>query len=160
MDDVRWFAPNRYCSLPVPALRRAGLRVALEGDEPARLAVASDGQSAVAAFEFARRRQCPLVLYLWDLPPWRVGRGRPDHIFEIRKRLVRIPRPWGAYPERPGYYSRIRYVAQHADAVWCPSTSTLLEVQRHFGVAVERVPFCYDSARFTNEGRVPFTVNR
>jgi len=160
MDDLRWFAPNHYCALPVPALRRAGLRVALQGDEPARLAVASDGQCAVAAFEFARRRRCPLVLYLWDLPPWRLGRGRPDFVFEIRQRLARIPRPWGAYPERRGYYSRIRYVAQHADAVWCPSTNTVQDVERHFGVQAERIPFCYDNARFTNERQVPLTTHR
>ncbi len=40
MDDLRRFAPNRYCTLPVPALRRGGLRIALEGNQPARLAVA------------------------------------------------------------------------------------------------------------------------
>ncbi len=43
MADLRWFAPNRYCTLPVPVLRRAGLRIALDGGESARVAViASD----------------------------------------------------------------------------------------------------------------------
>jgi glycosyltransferase involved in cell wall biosynthesis len=160
MDDLRWFAPNRYCALPVPALRRAGLRVALEGIEPARLAVASDGQCAVAAFEFARRCRCPLVLYVWDLPPWRLDGGRPDFIYEMGKRLARLPRLWGGYPERSGYYSRIRYVARHAEAVWCPSTNSVRDVLRYYGVRAERIPFCYDSDRFRTEVQSPFTVHR
>jgi hypothetical protein len=49
--DVRWFAPNRYCALPVPALRRAGLEIALDGEQPAGLALAADGASVMAAFE-------------------------------------------------------------------------------------------------------------
>lgn len=160
MADLRWFAPNRYCTLPVPALCRAGLGIALEGDESARVVVASDGQSAVQAFEFARRHRCPLVFYLWDLPPWRLGAGKPDPVFEIGGRLVRVRRPWGGYPDRSGYYSRIRYIAKNADAVWCPSTNTVQDVERHFGVAAERVPFCYDSERFTDAWQVPLTSHR
>jgi glycosyltransferase involved in cell wall biosynthesis len=160
MDDLRWFAPNRYCTLPVPALRRAGLRIALEGDESARGAVASDGQSAVAAFEFSRRHHCPLVLYVWDLPPWRLGRGRPDFVFETGGKLARILRPWGGYPERSGYYSRIRYVATQATEVWCPSTNTVEDVCRRFGIAAKRIPFCYDSERFSNGGQLPRTAHR
>ncbi len=160
MDDLRWFAPNRYCSLPVSALVRAGLRVALDGDEPARLSVGSDGQSAVAAFEFSRRHRCPMVLYVWDLPPWRLDGGRPDLVLAVGSKLVQIPRLWGRYPERAGYYSRIGYVAQKADAVWCPSSNTVLDVRRHLDVAAERMPFCYDSDRFRIERQSPFTVHR
>ncbi len=160
MDDLRWFAPNRYCTLPVPALRRAGLGIALEGDAPAGAAVASDGACAVDAFKFARRHRCPLVFYLWDLPPWRLGAGKPDPVFEIGARLVRVPRPWGSYRERSGYYSGIRYVARQATEVWCPSTNTVEDVCRRFGVAARRIPFCYDSERFTSKGQVPFTGHR
>jgi len=160
MDDVRWFAPNRYCALPVPALGRAGLRVALEGDEPARVAVASDGQSAVAGFAFARRHRCPLVLYVWDLPPWRLDGGRPDLVLAAGSKLVRIPRPWGRYPERAGYYSRLGYVAGKANEVWCPSTNTMEEIRRRLGIVALRLPFCYDSARFRNDGEVPLTAHR
>ena len=59
MDDVRWFAPNRYCTLPVPLLRLGGLRIAIDGDQPARLALAADGQCAMAGFEYSLRHRTP-----------------------------------------------------------------------------------------------------
>lgn len=145
---MRWFAPNRYCALPVPRLREGGLRIALEGEAPAGLAVAADGQCAVAGFEFSRRHRCPLLLYLWDLPPWRLGEGRPDHVFAVAGRVTRIRRLIGRYPERAGYYSRIAYVARRAAEVWCPSGQTTQAVRERFGLAAARMPFCYDSDRF------------
>lgn len=148
MADLRWFAPNRYCTLPVPLLRAAGLTMSLEGEEPARLVVAADGQCAVAAYEYSRRHRCPLLLYLWDLPPWRLEGGKPDTVFELGGRIRRIPRLLGRYPERAGYYSRIRFVAERATQVCCPSENTVRDVQARFGVSAERVPFCYDSDRF------------
>jgi glycosyltransferase involved in cell wall biosynthesis len=148
VDELRWFAPNRYCALPVPRLRLGGLRVALDGDAPAGLAVAADGQCAVAAWSYARRHRCPLLLYLWDLPPWRLGQGRPDWITAFGARLLRFPRPAGGFPERAGYYSRLRYVARTAAAVWCPSAHTTAEVTRRFGIPASELPFCYDSDRF------------
>ena len=160
MIDVRWFAPNRYCALPVPALRRAGLEIALDGEQPAGLALAADGASVVAAFEYSRRRRCPLALYLWDLPPWRLGSGQPDLVFDAGGRLLRLPRLRGGYSERAGYYSRMGYAARRADAVWCPSTNTVGDVERHFGVRAERIPFCYDSDRFSGEGQLPASVDR
>jgi glycosyltransferase involved in cell wall biosynthesis len=148
VDDIRWFAPNRYCTLPVPALRAAGLTISLEGNQPARLAVAADGQCAVTAYEYSRRLGCPLLFYLWDLPPWRLGTGKSDKVFELGGRIRRIPRLAGRYPERSGYYSRIRFVAQRATEVWCPSENTVQDVRARFGIAAVRVPFCYDSGRF------------
>jgi glycosyltransferase involved in cell wall biosynthesis len=158
--DVRWFAPNRYCALPVTALRRAGLAIALDGEQPAGLAFASDGACVAAAFDYSRRHRCPLALYLWDLPPWRLGSGKPDLVFEAGGRLVRWPRLWGRYPERAGYYSRMGFAARRADAVWCPSTNTVEDVQRHFGVGAERIPFCYDSDRFPGEEQFPLSAPR
>jgi|GEM_PF-1131589 len=160
MWDVRWFAPNRYCALPVTALRRAGLAIALDGEQPAGLAFASDGACVAAAFDYSRRHRCPLALYLWDLPPWRLGSGKPDLVFEAGGRLVRWPRLWGRYAGRAGYYSRMGFAARRADAVWCPSTNTVEDVQRHFGVRAERIPFCYDSDRFPGEGQSPFAVHK
>lgn len=148
MDDIRWFAPNRYCTLPVPTLRAAGLQVSLEGNEPARLAVAADGQCAVAAYEYSRRHRCPLLLYVWDLPPWRLEGGKPDRVFELGGRIRLIPRLLGRYPMRAGVYSRIRFVAERATQVWCPSENTVWDVHARFGIDSERVPFCYDSDRF------------
>jgi len=148
VDDIRWFAPNRYCTLPVPRLRAAGLTIALEGNQPARLAVAADGQRAVMAYEYSRRHRCPLLFYLWDLPPWRLGTGKPDVVFELGGRVRRIPRLVGRYTERGGYYSRLRFIAERAVAVWCPSANTVQDVRARFGIDAERVPFCYDSDRF------------
>ena len=148
MADLRWFAPNRFCTLVVPALRARGFRIDLEGDEPATLAVAMDGQRAVAAYEYARRHRCPLLLYLWDLPPWRLGGGSPDVVFEWRHRVRRVPRIIGGYQERSGYYSRLRYIARRADRVWAPSHMTAADLSTRFEVEAEVVPFCYDSDRF------------
>jgi len=108
MDDVRWFAPNRFCALVVPRLRELGLAIALEGDRPARLAVAMDAQVAAAAYRYAVRHHCRLIHYIWDLPPWRLGDGRPDWVWLVRGCYVRLPRPVGGYRERRGYYSRLR----------------------------------------------------
>ena len=155
MDDVRWFAPNRYCTLPVPLLRRAGLRVATDGAAPARLAIASDGKNAVEAFEYAARHRTPLVLYIWDLPPWWVGRGRPDLIFFAWGRIRRVPRIVGSYGRRAGFFSRIRYVARRALQVWVPSHQTQRDVGTRFEVSSEVVPFCYDSDRFRAAAQDP-----
>ena len=99
--DLRWFAPNRYCGLPVARLRALGWTIAADGDAPARATIAADGQCAVDGFAFARRHGTPLVLYVWDLPPWRLGDGKPDPVLALGPRLLRIPRP-GGYRERAG----------------------------------------------------------
>ncbi len=148
MDDVRWFAPNHYCTLPVSRLTRSGLRIALEGDQPARVALAADGQCAVASFEYAIRHRVPHILYLWDLPPWWLGTGRPDLVFAVAGRIRRFPRPIGRYPQRAGFLSRLGFVARRSHQVWTPSRQTLADVRHRFGVPAERVPFCYDSDRF------------
>jgi glycosyltransferase involved in cell wall biosynthesis len=148
VDDVRWFAPNAYCALPVAALRGMGLRIATEGRAPARLAFAADNQCVTPAFEFASRFRCPVAMYVWDLPPWRLADGSPDLVFELWGRVRRVPRVIGGYPERSGFYSRMRWVARRAARVWCPSTATARDVESRFGVNAEVVPFCYDSDRF------------
>ena len=149
MDDIRWFAPNRFCTLVVPPLRARGLSIALEGDAPARLAIAMDAQVAAAAYAYTTRHGCPLIHYLWDLPPWRLGRGRHDWVWHVFGRYLRVPRVGRRYAERAGYYSRLRFVAAHARGVWVPSAHTAASVQERLGVACHRVPFCFDSDRFT-----------
>jgi len=158
--DLRWFAINRYGMLPVRDLRRAGLTIALEGNPPCRAAVALDVQSAVPAYRYARRHGCPLGLNIPDLPPWRLGDGRPDPVFELRGRLFRVRRLWGGYPERPGYYSRIRYVAQRAQRVWCPSRSSAGDIRNRWGIDAVPLPFCYDSDRFTGATAAPRNAPR
>ena len=149
MDDIRWFAPNRFCTLVVPPLRARGLSIALEGDRPARLAIAMDAQVAADAYSYATRHRSVLIHYLWDLPPWRLARGRPDWVWHVFGRFVRVPRVGRRYAERPGYYSRLRFVANHAREVWVPSAHTAASVQERLGVSCRQVPFCFDSERFT-----------
>ena len=148
MDDLRWFARNAYAALVVPALREAGLAIATEGDRPARVAVAMSARTAEAAWHFASTTGARLLVYIWDLQPWRTGTGRYDPVWWVRERFVRLPRPVGGYPARRGHLSRLRYIAVHADAVWVPSTMSGEVVARQFGVRCERVPYCYDSSRF------------
>ena len=148
VHDVRWFASNAYTALTVPELRRRGLTIATDGHGPARVAVAMSGLRAEAAWRFARATGARLVLYLWDLPPHATARGRPDPVWWVAGRFVTLPRLWGGYPRRHGYYSRLRYVARGADAVWVPSMLTKETVAARYGVGSERVPYCYDSDRF------------
>lgn len=148
MNDIRWFAPNRFCTLPVARLQEAGLKIATEGDAPARLVLASDGASAIEAQRFAWRHRRPMLVYLWDLPPWQLDGGRPNPVIPFRGRILKVPRLWGGYPERNGYYSRLRYVARHAVDLWAPSANSQQVIGRYFDVAVKYVPFCFDTDRF------------
>lgn len=148
MDDIRWFASNPYTGLVVPALRRLGLTISTEGHRPARIALAMSGLRAADGWRFSRDRGARLLLYLWDLPPDGTARGRPDPVWWVGGRFLRLPRPWGGYGRRRGYYSRLRYIAARADAVWVPSGMTRDIVAERFGVPAERVPYCYDSNRF------------
>jgi len=148
VDDVRWFASNRYTALVVPELRRRGLVVALAGEAPARVAVAMSGRVAEAAWRWARRRRAALALYLWDLPPRGTAAGRPDPVWWVAGQFLRIPRLFGGYRQRAGYYSRLCHVAARADAVWTPSEFTRTLVGERFGVSAVTIPYCYDSGRF------------
>lgn len=147
--DIRWFAPNTYFTLVVPRLRARGFSIALEGDQAAGLAIAMDARVAAAAYTYAARAGCPLIHYVWDLPPWRLGQGHHDWVWHVFGRYVRLPRLGRRYDERRGYYSRLRFVAHHAREVWVPSAHTAASVQQEFDVAGRRVPFCFDSDRFT-----------
>jgi glycosyltransferase involved in cell wall biosynthesis len=148
VDDVRWFASNGYTALVVPSLRLHGLTIATEGEAPARVALAMSGLATEAAWRFARRHGARLIVYLWDLPPVGTGSGRADPVWWVGGRFVRLPRPWGGYGRRRGYYSRLRYISTRADAVWGASTLTCETVAQRFGVRAMRMPYCYDSTRF------------
>ncbi len=148
VDDIRWFAPNGYTTLVVPELRRRGLAISLGGAEPARLALSMSGTTAEQSWRYARRQGCPLVLYIWDLPPKATGTGWYDPVWWWGGHFFRLPRPVGGYGRRRGHYSRLRYIAARAEAVWVPSEMTGSTVWSRFGVAGRRVPYCYDSGRF------------
>src|SRR2546429_3706084 len=136
MDDVRWFAPNRFCTLVVPRLRDRGLSIALDGDRPARLAIAMDAQVAAAAYRFAARHPCPLIHYVWDLPPWWLGRGRHDWVWLVAGRYLWLPRLGRRYSQRRGVYSRLRYVAVHAAAGLGPGAGAAAGGRERVGLGV------------------------
>ncbi|HEX6031383.1 MAG TPA: glycosyltransferase [Tepidiformaceae bacterium] len=148
----------------MPTLRKLGLRIATEGDQPAQLAFAMSGRVATEAWEFSRRRRSRLLVYIWDLPPEGTGRGRPDPAFWLGGHFLRMPRPWGGYRRLRGHYSRLYYIACRADAVWVPSASTQATVAERFGLRAHRIPYCYDSGRFVavpradNSGAVSLTL--
>jgi len=149
VDDIRWFAPNNYGRLIVPRLRERGWSVATEGSNPARLSFAMSQTAGVEAFRFARRHRAPLAMYVWDLPPWRIGDGRPDHVFAVGGHLLRLPRLGRRFAMGRGFHSRVYWLARHAAAVWAPSHQSQQDITRHIGVQVTQVEYCYDSDRFT-----------
>jgi glycosyltransferase involved in cell wall biosynthesis len=128
-----------------------GLDVATEGDGPARLAVAMNHDFAPAVWRFSRRAGTPFVSYVWDLPPSRIGAGRYDPVVSVGGRLLALPRIGRRYVTRRGYYSRLRFVAVHAAAVWSPSISSAADVARRFGREAAIVHYCYNSRLFTSE---------
>jgi glycosyltransferase involved in cell wall biosynthesis len=159
VPDVRWFSPNAYGSLVVPGLQRRGLSIAREGDASCRLAIAMSATVAEEAWRYARAHGCPLVVYLWDLPPWRMGHGRHDLVWAVGRRFLRLPRPGHRFAQGRGFYSRLRYIAAHAAAVWAPSENTKQSIWRHFGLPAMRQPYCYDSGRFVPDPRQPRTAD-
>jgi glycosyltransferase involved in cell wall biosynthesis len=150
--DIRWFGRNDYEHLIVPDLCRFGLDIAVSGDEPAALAVAMNHDLAPAVWRYCHRHRVPFVSYVWDLPPSRIGEGRYDPVVSLGGRLATVPRIGGPrYTTRRGYYSRLRFVASHARAVWTPSAASAVDVSRHFGLAPTVVQYCYNSDLFGPE---------
>jgi len=154
VDDIRWFAPNAYTTLVVPELRRRGFSISLSGADPAQVALAMSGTQAEQAWRYASRQGCPLVLYIWDLPPQATGSGSYDPVWWLGGRFFRLPRLFGGYGRRRGHYSRLRYIAVRAEEVWVPSAMTGAILKSRYGVVSRRVPYCYDSDRFRS-ARVP-----
>lgn len=148
MTDIRWFAPNQYTTLVVPELRRLGLSIDVEGQAPARLALAMSGSVAEAAWRYAVLRGCPLVVFIWDLPPDRTGAGSHELVWWLGGHFFHLPRPAGGFASHRRYYSRLRYIAAHAEEVWVPSAMSGSSVLSRFGLPSRRVPYCYDSERF------------
>ena len=152
MVDVRWFAQNDYERLIIPDLERLGLTIATEGDDSARVAVVMNHDLAPAAWRYAGRRRTPYISYVWDLPPFRLGSGRSDHVISIYRHLLALPRVGPRYITRRGYYSRLEFVARRAAAVWSPSSTTAADVQRRFSLNAILMRYCYNSRLFTGQG--------
>jgi glycosyltransferase involved in cell wall biosynthesis len=150
VSDVRWFRQNEYEYLVVPHLERLGLRIATSGVAPARVALVMNHDLAAAAWRYARKSRIPLVTYVWDLPPFRLGSGDADYMVGVGGHLLRLPRLGRRYTTRRGYYSRLRYVARHATTVWTPSRASATDVVQRFGVQAEPVAYCFNSDVFTS----------
>jgi len=149
MHDIRWFAPNRYCALPVQRLRDTGLDIATEGNAAARLTFLSDAELLREAFRFSRQHHAPMVANIWDVQPWQVIGGKPDYVIPAGGTLAVLPRLRQRYPGRPRYYSRVRFVVRNAHRVWAPSRFSQAEIGRWSGRRPEHMPYCYDSDRFS-----------
>ena len=152
MLDIRWFSEAEHGNIIVPYLQALGLSIAQSGDEPARLVMAMGNTTAPDAWRYARRHHCGVVQFIWDLPPWRLGSGRYDPVVSVYGRLFPLPRLGSRYPERANLYSKLRYVAAHARALWVPSVSTAADVHERFGIHGDHIHYCYDSDRFTPGG--------
>ena len=146
--DIRWFAPDALSRLVVPGLRERGYRVVEEGKGTPRAVVCISAEQVGPGWTAARRAGVPIGIFLWDLPPWRLAGGRPDPVIDLGGRLIVLPRPWGRFPERANYYSRLLHALRGADGVWVPSRATQEDLRRMTGVEAEHLPYCYDSARF------------
>lgn len=155
MNDIRWFSPNPQTSLLVPRLGRLGLSVATDGDGRAGLAFAASQSVADEAWGYAQRHRVPFVLYLWDVPTWRLTGGRPDPVIRLGGRLLPLPIPWRRYPERPGFYSRLGEMARQAREVWTPSVESGRLARAHFRVETRQVIPGYDSDRFLPDSAIP-----
>jgi glycosyltransferase involved in cell wall biosynthesis len=157
MVDVRWFAQNDYERLVIPDLERLGLSVATEGDDSARLALVMNHDLAPAAWRYTGRRPTPYISYVWDLPPFRLGSGRSDHVISMNRHLLALPRLGRRYTTRRGYYSRLEFVARRASAVWTPSATTAVDVRERFSINAIPMQYCYNSHLFTGDvaGRQP-----
>src|SRR2546422_6731114 len=106
------------------------------------------GTVAERAWRYTTTHRCPYVLYVWDLPPWRIGSGKPDPVWWAFGRFVRLPRLGRRYRERRGDYSRLRVIAARARAGWSSSALATASGGAPFDVPCTRVPYCYDSDRF------------
>ena len=108
---------------------------------------------APAAWRYAGCRPTPYISYVWDLPPFRLGSGRSDHVVSINRHVLSLPRIGRRYQTRRGYYSRLEFVSRRAIAVWTPSATTAADVGRRFSIAAIPIQYCYNSHLFTGEDR-------
>src|SRR5580704_1077908 len=102
MVDIRWFTETAHGALVVPRLHALGLSIAQTGDVPAKIVVAMGNTVAAEAWRFAVKHRCEIVQLIWDLPPWRLGQGRYDHIWSVHGTLLTLPRVGRRYAERAG----------------------------------------------------------
>jgi glycosyltransferase involved in cell wall biosynthesis len=146
---IRWFAPNPQSRSIIPALAGRGIRVVDHDAESAALAIAMGDAVAEEAWRWATHRQLPLLLYLWDLPPWSIGKGRLNPVIALGGRLFALPRLGLRPARRRAHFSRLKWVASHAREVWVPGRQTATVVEKIFGVTSREVSYGIDSEWYT-----------
>lgn len=152
---IRWFAPGAQSRSIIPALTQRNLRIVDGDDEPAALAIAMGDAVAEEAWRWAARQGVPLVLYLWDLPPWSIGRGHFNPVFALAGHLITLPRLGLRSSRRRAHFSRLRWIAARAREVWVPGRETAAVVERLFGVTCREVGYGIDTEWFTPDPRQP-----
>jgi len=151
---IRWFAANAQSRSILPALAGRGIRAVDRDGEPAVLAMAMGDALAERAWRWATRERRPLVLYLWDLPPWSIGRGHFNRVVAVGSHLITLPRLGRRSDGRRAHFSRLRWIARRADEVWVPGRESAAVVERLFGIACREVGYGIDSAWFTPDTRI------
>lgn len=136
-------------------LARHGFQIQGSGERAADLVLAMGDPVAEPAWEWSQRRGVPLVLYLWDLPPWDVGSGRVRPVFALGTRLITIPWPTRGNVSRSGHFSRLRWIVRHTPEIWVPSLSTATSVERQFGTRSHVVPYGIDARFFAPDPGQP-----
>jgi len=146
---IRWFAPHDGFRPMERELADRGIRILGSGERQADVAIAMGDPVAEEAWAWSRRYEIPLVLYLWDLPPWAVGPRNYHPVLSIGGRLVTLPWPGRGNRTRGRHFSRLRWIVPRAREVWVPSQSTAVVVQSQFGADSIVVPYGIDTRLFS-----------
>ena len=151
--SIRWFAPNAHSRSIIPALTARGVRAIETDTEPADLAIAMGDAVAEDAWRWSTFTSRPLILYLWDLPPWSIGKGHFNRVLALGSRLVTVPRIGRRSDGRRAHFSRVRWIARHAAEVWVPGRQSAAVVERLFHVECREVGYGIDATWFTPDPR-------
>ena len=158
---IRWFAPHDGFRPMERELAQRGVRIQGSGERRAEVALAMGDPVAEDAWTWSRQHHTPLVLYLWDLPPWAVGPRNYHPVIAIGGRLLALPWPGRGNRTRSRHFSRLRWIVHRAREVWVPSQSTADVVESRFGAGSVIVPYGIDTGFFSADPvviRDPFTL--
>ncbi|HTO74176.1 MAG TPA: glycosyltransferase [Gemmatimonadales bacterium] len=152
--SIRWFAPNAQSRSIIPALAARDVHAMETDGQPADLAIGMGDAVAEEAWHWSATHNRPLILYLWDLPPWSIGKGHFNHVISLGPRLLTLPRVGRRSDGRRAHFSRVRWIARHAAEVWVPGRQTAAVVERLFHVECREVGYGIDATWFTPDPKV------
>ena len=142
---VRWFAPHDGFRPMEIELAGRGIRIQGSGDRTADVAVAMGDPVAEDAWAWSVRFRVPLVLYLWDLPPWVIGPRNFHPVVALAGRLVALPWPGRGNRARSKHFSRLGWIVRRTAEIWVPSESTAAVVADQFRAECRVVPYGIDA---------------